>query len=290
MSISQHEAVGVLRRTIFRPGWRISAAPAPGDGDRVHVGIEIETVDSSFITRGGEYRVPLTERALIRVSASDYESTEALLFRLLGFIRHELTGHEDREFLRTWDPDAERWTAPFHAHVPEGEQAWDRMQALSQPAVTRVSVSESEPWLTGAGCDDYVCWAEDDNKRAARARVVSAGCDNADDRGDCWESGNGRAVRAAGCEEADDAALSECTEQRVRAAGCEDGVNDQDCWENGGRVLVNAGCAQDGEVSCSADIDSRRIFEFPLVNAAAHPVAVAVAGCNECDGGCAAWG
>ena len=277
MSISQHEAVSVLRRTIFRPGWRISAAP--GDGDRVRVGIEIETVDSSFITRGGEYRVPLTERALILMSASDYESTEALLFRLLEFIRHDLTGHEDREFLRTWNPDAERWTAPFHAHVPEGGQAWDRMQALSQPAVTRVSVSESEPWLTGAGCDDYVCWAEDDNKRAARARVVSAGCDNADDRGDCWESGNGRAVRAAGCEEADDAALSECTEQRVRAAGCEDGVNDGDCWENGKRALVSAG---------SASISSPRVSELPLAHATAHPVRVA--GCSECDGGCAAWG
>src|SRR5580765_696560 len=167
MGISQHEAVRLLNRVIYRPGWQVTAAPAPGDDDQVLVGVEIQTMDSSFVTRGGEYRVPLTERAVFRLGASDYESAQALLFRLLTVIRGELQEHEDREFLRTWDEAGERWAAPFHSHAPEGEQAWEAMQALPRPGVARVGTSMGDgPWLpAAAGCDsDYVCWAEDDSK------------------------------------------------------------------------------------------------------------------------------
>jgi hypothetical protein len=243
MNLSQHEAVSLLNHTIFRPGWTISARPAPGDDSQVLVGIEIATVDSSFVTRGGQYSVPLTERALIRVSADDYGTPEALLFRLLAFIQEDLLGHEDREFLRTWDAAAERWTAPFHSHVPEGAQAWDRMEALPRAAVTRV----------GAGAP----WAAD---REAPGRAVSAGCDNEDDRGDCWESGNagGRAASVAPCYEEED----------------EEGPQ---------RVLMEADCTLG-----PPERARQRAFASAAAHASAHPVRMA--GCNECAGGCASWG
>lgn len=260
MSISQHEAVSLLRTTIFRPGWRVSARPE--GGDQVLVSFEIETVDSSFVTRGGEYRVPLTERALILVRTRDYATPEALLFRVLQFVR-ELQDHEDREFLRTWDPAAERWTAPFHSHAPEAAQAWEHLSALPQPALTRVGTSGDAPWANAACDSDYVCWAGNDSKPVSRARVVSAGCDSADDRGDCWESGSGRAMHAAGCDE---------------------GILDEDCWENGKRALVSTAAPCNEQV----DDDEGPQRALALAHAAAHPVAVA--GCNECDGGCASWG
>lgn len=263
--ITQHEAVRLLNQTIFRPGWTVSARPVKGGSDEVLVGIEVLTADSSFVSRGGSYPVPLTERALFRLSARDYESGEALLFRVLGLTR-DLQEHEDREFLRTWDATGERWTAPFHSHVPEGAQAWDRLQALPQPAVTRVGLSEGAgPWL-----------------------YANAGCDQEDDRGDCWESGNGsRAVRAAGCEEADDAALSECTEQRhVNAAGCgQNDSDDYDCWENGKRAVLALSSPCNEQVD---DDDEGPQRALALAHATAHPVRVA--GCSECDGGCASWG
>jgi len=251
MSISQQEAVSLLNRTIFRPGWRISAAPVEGDDDQVRVGIEIETVDSSFVTRGGEYRVPLTERALVRISSGDYETPQELLFRLLAFTR-ELQGHEDREFLRTWDSHAERWTAPLHGHTPEGQSAWDRLKELPQPAMTREGrpAADGGPWMI-AGCDsDYVSWAEEDSKR----EVVSAGCDQEDDRGDCWESGH--------------------RSRTVHAAGCDDGILDQDCWENGKRALVRAAAAP-----CNEQVDDDD--EGPQRRVLAH--AIRGAGCTEAD-------
>lgn len=329
MSISQHEAVSLLNHTIFRPGWRVSAAPAPGSDDHVQVGIEIETVDSSFVTRGGEYRVPLTERALIVVSASDYSVPEELLFRVLAFVR-ELEVHEDREFWRTWNDAEERWEAPFHSHAPGSDEKWKRLRALPPAPVTRVSVNADGPWLAeDAGCE-YVCWAEDDNKKlSAHGRTVNAGCDMEEDRGDCWESGNGKQARAS-------------------VTGCEDGIIDQDCWENGkralisvtgcaeggeidndcydslrrlstsspcneqqdddeegpqrvladadctlgppGRALVNAGCASDGEVNCSTNIDTpgtRAGHHRMLVHAMAHSASDP---CTEDHGGCAEWG
>ena len=234
MSINQHEAVNVLNHTIFRPGWSVSARPAPGDSNEVMACIEIMTVDSSFVTRGGEYQVPLTERTFIIMDVRDYETPEALLFRVLCFLR-ELQGHEDREFLRAWDGDAERWVAPFHSHTPEGRQAWERLRELPEPAVARVDVAEAGPWK---------------------------GCDQEDDKGDCWESGNaGLPARA----------VSPCNEQ-------DDGDDD-----DGPQRLV-AGCAEADDAALTECTEQRRV----LAHAAAHPVRVA--GCNECDGGCASWG
>lgn len=296
MTISQHKATSLLNHTIFRPGWRVSARPA-SDG-RVLARFEIETVDSSLVTRGGEYKVPLTERALILLRPGDYEAPEALLFRVLAFIG-ELQVHEDREFLRTWDAEAERWAAPFHSHAPGSAQAWNRMRALPLPAIERISVSDDGPW------------------------AVNAGCDMEEDRGDCWESGNGR--------------------KPLTATGCSDGINDQDCWENGKRALVQAtpcneqvddddgpqrvladadctlgpperlaraGCAQDGEVNCNTNIDTLRV---PVNAGCADGIDIDESGCNtngrvpalagvaaraaarrdpctEDHGGCAEWG
>jgi hypothetical protein len=274
MSISQHEAVSLLNKTVFRPGWEIIARPVPGDSDQVLIGIEIKTVDSSFVTRGGEYQVPLTERALVRVDARDYATPEVLLYRLLGFVR-ELQDHEDREFLRTWDSVAERWVAPLHGHTPEGVQAWDRLQVLPQPTITRIGISGDAPWLAEeAGCE-YVCWAEDDNKkRAAHGRTVNAGCDMEEDRGDCWESGNGkRAIaEAAGtvptvmpervvhmadpCNEAEDQQTSDCNEDingAVQLASPCNEQTDDDQDEGPQRVLVHVGanCYEASEPGCN---------------------------------------
>lgn len=256
--ISQSEAVSLINRTIFRPGWRLSARPAPDSTTQVLAGIEVQTVDSSFLSRGGDYQVPLTERALVLVDSRDYATPEALLFRLLGVIR-ELQEHEDREFMRVWDGEAERWAAPFHEHSPEGQRAWDRMKALPQPSVTRLHAGSAGPWVADAAACEYVCWAEDDNK--ARTRAVNAGCDMEEDRGDCWESGNaGRKVLAD--------------------AGCAD--NDDDPEEGPQRARA--------EADCTLGPPERELLVFASAEAhtAAHPVAVA--GCNECDGGCASWG
>lgn len=269
MSISQHEAVSLLNHTIFRPGWRVSAAPAPGSGDQVQVGIEIETVDSSFVTRGGEYKVPLTERALILVSASDYSAPEGLLFRVLGFIR-ELEAHEDREFLRTWNGAEKRWEAPFHSHAPESDEKWKRLRALPQAPVVRVSVNADGPWLAeDAGCE-YVCWAEDDNKKRAAHGIIDQ---------DCWENGRRALVEAA---------ASPCNEQTDddQDEGPQRVLADADC------TLVNAGCASDGEVNCSASIDTPRPRRTGHPRALAHAMAHSAASdpCMEDHGGCAEWG
>lgn len=222
MSLITPEALAILNHTIFRPGWKVSARRAGHAGEQVLLVIETETVDSSFVTRSGEYRVPLTERAAYLLDASDYETPQALLFGVLTAIR-DLQDHEDREFLRTWQAGDQRWAAPFHSHTPEGEREWRKLSAGPLPVMTRVL---SEPGIPDHGCNgesDYVCWAGNDGKgRQAHGRVVSAQCDNAEDRGDCWE---GEAPRAL--------------------APCNDQTDADDDVDGGGRVLarvVPAGC------------------------------------------------
>lgn len=256
MSLITPEALAILNHTIFRPGWKVSAHRAGHAGDQVLLHIETETVDSSFVTRGGEYRVPLTERAAYLIDAGDYETPQALLFAVLTAIR-ELQDHEDREFLRTWHADAGRWGAPFHSHTPEGQQAWEFFSALSQPAMTRLGQGghpacsgniDGDDWCAEGGgprrevrdhgCNgesDYVCWAGNDGKGGqAHGRVASAQCDNAEDRDECW---NGEVLKPS--------ATSPCNDQ----------TDADDDIDGGGRVLARvtpAGC-NEAVVECGRD-------------------------------------
>lgn len=223
MSLTQDEAVSLLNQVIYRPGWMISARPLRGSQDQVLLGITIQTVDSSFVTRGGGYTVPLTEHARYVLAASDYSTAEALLFRVFRVITGDLQEHEDREFLRTWSRQEERWVAPFHSHVPEGGSAWDRAGTLPQPAVTRISHVLSDPCM--------------DLKGEVRSEGCEYGdvdpCNQSDD-----EAEDPRA-QAEPCSQNDDDGQT-CSEHRVRAVACQGNIDGDDGWcgEGGGPALA----------------------------------------------------
>jgi len=112
------QAADLINRTIFRPGWKIDARVL-GDS-AVDVEFRIETVDTSYPSPDGEYRMPKT---LVHAVQLDVRDTDLLgVLRSLLREAHEIDEHEDREFLRVRAGSA--WDAPFHPHKPMGEISW----------------------------------------------------------------------------------------------------------------------------------------------------------------------
>lgn len=136
--MKQDEAVTLLNRTIFRPGWRITAQPQAGSSTRVQVTFDISTVDTSYPSEQGAYEVPYVMKPPLRLDASRYDTEEDLLYRVLRAVSQHQE-HEDREFMRVWRDG--RWVANFHPHTDEGASNWERAgQAAYGGAVERMSV------------------------------------------------------------------------------------------------------------------------------------------------------
>lgn len=122
------EAVAAVNGMIFRPGWKLSAREVRLYGpDHVRVVARVTTVDTSYPTPEGEYKVPLTSTLDTVLDVSDLDLA-GLCHAIITWA--EMTDpHEDREFLRIWDGG--RWTAPLHPHTEAGERAWERVTGRS---------------------------------------------------------------------------------------------------------------------------------------------------------------
>jgi len=118
------EAVELLHRLTFRPGWLITGTTEgveqPGK-EYVLVEFMIMTVDTSFPNVTGRYTIPKMLMPEFKVDVArmtPYLFLDAILRQV-----HELDVHEDREFLRVRQDDGS-WKAPFHPHTPQGELDW----------------------------------------------------------------------------------------------------------------------------------------------------------------------
>lgn len=123
----QQEAIDIVNKTTFRPGWRWSARPGYYSW-QIIVSIELDTVDTSAPGRDGSYTVPRVLAWPHTIDVRRMDSPEELLYRLLLEVQ-ETQEHEDREFLRYWDGQA--WVAPFHPHRELGNAKWHSVKALA---------------------------------------------------------------------------------------------------------------------------------------------------------------
>jgi hypothetical protein len=115
-----HEAVRMVRNSVFKPGWRMEAEVY--GADLILFTFYIDTVDTSYPGPDGVCRREIT---LIRdelMDVSRMRSVEDLFARIMR-LAAETDVHEDREFLKFRQSDGS-WVAPLHPHTPEGERAW----------------------------------------------------------------------------------------------------------------------------------------------------------------------
>lgn len=133
-----YQAVDLINRTTFRPGWKFSAKPSgyyspysayssdyyPGQesGSTIDLMITIETVDTSYPGPDGTYTVPRTLHHDVPLDVDRFETEDDLLRHLLRYVR-EIDEHEDRELLRVRQEDGS-YKAPFHPHREDGERRW----------------------------------------------------------------------------------------------------------------------------------------------------------------------
>lgn len=134
------EAVDLLNRLTFRPGWKISGVFSYGSSLRAMLGLPLDryaeedtgmvtlmlsmdTMDTSYPSADGEYRqrIYTGPRPIAEFDVTGMTENE-LLRRVLDEV-HKVDVHEDREFLRVRQPDG-TWFAPLHPHRSDGEAAW----------------------------------------------------------------------------------------------------------------------------------------------------------------------
>lgn len=114
------EAVEIVRRSVFKPGWRMRARDY--GQDIIEFIFYIDTVDTSYPSHDGICRRQVT---LVREDLFDVRpmrTTEDLFARILK-LSAEIDSHEDREFLKERQPGGS-WNAPLHPHTADGERAW----------------------------------------------------------------------------------------------------------------------------------------------------------------------
>jgi hypothetical protein len=117
----QSEVIDLLNRTIFPPGWKVSAEPS-GSGVRIH--LLLKTMDSSYPDFQGNYTRPTLEDPLdfdFTLHPQRYRTPEELLYMVLQ-LKNGIQEHEDREFVRV--RAGGEWVAPFHPHKYSGDMAW----------------------------------------------------------------------------------------------------------------------------------------------------------------------
>jgi hypothetical protein len=123
------DAVNLINKTTFRPGWKISARPAvdygfysyPGPA-RIQLEFEIDTVDTSHVDDAGRYTRKMTQRGDTEFAVANLDGL-GLLRGILDWVHASYDEHEDREFLRVRQDDGS-WLAPFHPHRSDGDRAW----------------------------------------------------------------------------------------------------------------------------------------------------------------------
>jgi hypothetical protein len=125
------DAVNLVNKTTFRPGWRISARPADyygyysylnGPGGAIELDFEIDTVDTSRVDDAGRYTQKMTQRGGTEFAVANLDGL-GLLRGILDWVHAKYDEHEDREFLRVKQDDGS-WLAPFHPHRSDGDRAW----------------------------------------------------------------------------------------------------------------------------------------------------------------------
>lgn len=117
--MNNSEVKDLLRNTVFRPGWRFEGRDVPGEPSTVEVAFIIDTVDTSYYDRNGQYNRPRQFDTSFYVTPAYH--TQDTLLRLLIDKAHEWDAHEDQELLRVRQPDGD-WFAPFHPHHWDGNR------------------------------------------------------------------------------------------------------------------------------------------------------------------------
>lgn len=123
----QEDAVRIVNRSTFRPGWSWSARPGYAQSEII-VEFKLDTVDTSFPGRYGNYTMPRKLAWPKVYDVAELATREELLYLLLLEVQ-DTQLHEDREFLRYWDGD--QWVAPFHPHNELGRTKWESILALA---------------------------------------------------------------------------------------------------------------------------------------------------------------
>jgi hypothetical protein len=153
------EAVDLINRTIFRPGWEISAllmsdmfrrldmgyGIADSYSSQILVEFHVQGHDTSYPDRQGRYTKPMEINPNRPVDVSDMSELE-----LLAWVKAQIsliTEHEDLEYLRVRQPDGS-WLAPFHPHRADRVAAWER--ARRHPEVRDVEARHAELATAGA--------------------------------------------------------------------------------------------------------------------------------------------
>jgi hypothetical protein len=121
------DAVNLINKTTFRPGWTITARRRDGYGygyglGKIQVDFEIDTVDTSHVDDDGRYTRAMTQRGDAEFTVTHLDGL-SLLRRILDWVHASYDEHEDREFLRVRQDDGS-WLAPFHPHRSDGNRAW----------------------------------------------------------------------------------------------------------------------------------------------------------------------
>jgi hypothetical protein len=119
------DAVNLVNKTTFRPGWRISARPYYGYYsylNAIELDFEIDTVDTSRVDDAGRYTQKMTQRGGTEFAVANLDGL-GLLRGILDWVHAKYDEHEDREFLRVKQDDGS-WLAPFHPHRSDGDRAW----------------------------------------------------------------------------------------------------------------------------------------------------------------------
>lgn len=124
--MTPREAAELIESVIFRPGWTFVATADGMPAGLVQVLTRIETVDTSYPSPMGNYKVPRAIRRDFTVQVSDSDTREDVLLKLLDEV-HAIDVHEDREFLRVpgrGNDHLHGWYAPLNPHHVPGILAW----------------------------------------------------------------------------------------------------------------------------------------------------------------------
>jgi hypothetical protein len=129
MTMNVQDAVNLINKTTFRPGWTITARNDYGWGYRagngkILVEFAVRTVDTSYVDDDGQYTRKMTQRGVAEFGVAHLDGL-GLLRGLLDWVHASYDEHEDREFLRVKQDDGS-WLAPFHPHRSDGDRAWAR--------------------------------------------------------------------------------------------------------------------------------------------------------------------
>jgi hypothetical protein len=119
------EAVEQIARSVFKPGWRMSAREF--GPSLIYFTFEIDTVDTSYPGPDGVCRrkITLVRDDLFDVRELDASGLDARILKLAD----EIDEHENREFLKHRQPGGS-WVTPLHPHTPAGNRAWEDARAV----------------------------------------------------------------------------------------------------------------------------------------------------------------